>query len=490
MKLHSAVFLLAVLVPAGASAQGPGKPVLSGVPIEPSYLVASQDYTQVEDFEYACGEGTIIASWVEKSGEINLMAFPPTGEVHQRHLPLAVVDKVHIPLNAVAMVGGKPCVLYDRWDRGTGAVSLVLQRYTLPLLEEEGPEVVIGEISLSPESYHGSRLHFEVRHSPDGEKTLLFFDKIKQGGIKLALCWVVDNDLNILWNGVYRIPVQARDSQSECWLMNNGHVYLLAKALALEEGDLKESASGAPELKKERVSYNKNTYAWYELYGETFNHWEGAAKQNDLWPLQVGKRVYFAGFEYAENDTWHVKDAQWVVYDAHEDGLEPKRLAQGKLNGKHAAYYDGDEGRSRSWATTDNQGSTYITQIVKGGTAMVKLNADAQVEWEKLLNWDNALFFPRGDQLISYLYLEKGQGKKAVAGESFHGRGTVGQPLRRPYWMSLNHDGTSRTWAVLPADEKKDTYNYDALDVMRDCGCYIYRSKTKPKGLARVDLSE
>jgi hypothetical protein len=32
--------------------------------------------------------------------------------------------------------------------------------------------------------------------------------------------------------------------------------------------------------------------------------------------------------------------------------------------------------------------------------------------------------------------------------------------------------------------------NYDVLDVMRDCGCYIYRSKTKPKGLARVDLSE
>jgi hypothetical protein len=489
MKLHSAVIVLVVLAPAGAYAQGPGKPLRSGVPIEPSYLARSQNYTHVEDYEYACGNGIIAASWVEKSGEINLMAFSPAGEVHQRRLPLSLVDNVHIPLNAVAMIGGKPCVLYDRWDKGTGVVSLVLQRYSLPLLEEEGPEVNIGEIPLSP-SYDGGRLHFKVRHSPDGEKTLLFFDNIKQGGIMLALCWVVDNDLNILWNGVYRIPAQSRDSQSESWLMNNGHVYLLAKALALEEGDLKESGSGAPQLKKERVSFNKNTYAWYELYGETFNHWEGAAKQNDLCPLQVGNRVYFAGLEYAANDTWHIKDAQWVVYDAHEEGLEPKRLAQGRLNGKRVTYYGGDEGRTKVWATTDNQGNIYIAQIVKGGTEMLKLNADAHVEWEKLLNWDNALFFPRGDELHSYLYLDNGHGKKAVAGESFHSRGITEQAFRRPYWMSLNQEGNSRVVAVLPEDEKMEIENYDVLDVMRDCGCYIYRSKTKPKGLARVDLSE
>lgn len=484
MKLHSAILLLAMLAPACASAQGPGKPVLSGVPIRSSSVALYPDY------EYACGQGTIAAGWVEKSGVINLMAFSPAGEVHQRSLPLSVVNKVHVPLNTVAMIGGKPCVLYDRWDKETGAVSLAMQRYSLPLLEEEGPEVAIGEIPLSPKSYRGWRLHFEVRHSPDGKKTLLFYDKIEQGGIKLAMCWVLDNDLNILWNGVYRIPVQARDSQSECWLMNNGHVYLLMKALALDEGDLKESETGAPQLKKERVSYNKNTYAWYELHGETFNRWEGAAEQNDLWPLQVGMRVYFAGLEYDAGDIWHVKDATWVVYDADESGLDPKRLAKGRLNGESPRWYYGDPGRSKSWATTDNQGNIYISQIVKGGTAMLKLNADAKVEWEKLLNWDNALFFPRGDQLNSYLYLENGQGRKAIAGEPFHGRGTVGQPYRRPYLMNLNRDGTSRTVAILPEDEKVEIYTYDAMDVMRDCGCFVYQSNTKPKGLARINLSE
>lgn len=312
------IAVLAICAATATSAQRPKSPVRTGVLITPKF--ASYPY---DGREYGCGDGIVAAVWNTKKDDFKLMTVGPKGEKQVRDLPLAVERNVHRPVNAVAVIGGKPCVFYDRWDKKTGVVSLFAQRYAMPSLESDGPELSLGDMPLDPKSYDGSRLTFDIKKSPDGKQTLLMFDRIQAGGIKLALCWVLDNELNIAWKGGYQLPVQAAESQSDYWIMDNGYVYYTVKAVNLDEKDLKEKKDGTTAVKKNQSVVKHGSTTWFELHGETFNQWSGGHDQNlpDMMPIQAGNHLLFAGIEAREDKRG---SDSWVLYDAGEGGLDMK----------------------------------------------------------------------------------------------------------------------------------------------------------------------
>lgn len=479
MKYNPILFSLSLFVFTAASAQKPNAPVRSAT-------------VAVGDLSYAaCGEGIVATVWAKRN-DFKLMTLASSGERHERKLDLAMTGALHYPLNGVAVINGKPCVFHDRWDKKTGVVSLFAQRYAMPGLEPEGPEVAIGEIPLDPKSYQGMPLSIGIKHSPDGKKTLLMFDKIQQGGIKLALCWVLDNDLNVSWGGGYRLPVSAEGSSTDYWVMNNGHVYYRVHASVLEEDDIKEKKDGSLAVKNPNAMHRRRSNTtWYELQGETFNQWTGNEGEGPgaLTPVQHGDRVLFAGLGRAAD-----QEAGWVLYDAGTGGLAPQKIAGGPFPNERSRSVFMVPGREVAYAGMDGQGDIYIAYVVQDGTRMVKVNTEGTVLWNKLLPWDNARFFPLGEKLASYRLLTSGNTRKALAGDAWGEPSIYNNAITRPVLFTIDADGNHRAMEVLPEDERvpaNDIKVAEAMEVLEGCGCYVYHSNHKSgKGLARVDFSE
>ncbi|MEO5585992.1 MAG: hypothetical protein ABIQ75_11090, partial [Flavobacteriales bacterium] len=133
--------------------------------------------------------------------------FPKNGQAMSTPVDLPD-EKGRTSFSGFGMLGNTPCVVYNTWDKKSGDVTLFAQGYTSSSFAPIGQAVKLGAIPLS-KSYQGSALNIRTTPSPDGSKMLFLFDDLQMGGIKLALCWVVDSELNLLWSGQYRIPMQS-----------------------------------------------------------------------------------------------------------------------------------------------------------------------------------------------------------------------------------------------------------------------------------------
>lgn len=436
----------------------------------------------VHAFDYH--EGTIVLARGVKQGEIMVASFAENGETHERAVGLAGKGKSRCPLNAVAILGGKACVFYDEWDKRTGLLSLFVQQYRLPNLEADGAPVRYGEIPLDAKGFHGARVAMEMRHSPNREKTLLILDKIQQGGIKLALCWVFDNNMDLEWSGGYRLPVQAMSSESKIWLMDNGRVYYRVSGVVLEEDDLKEKRDGSVEVRKNQDAHKHGSTSWFQLRGEEFMTWEEGSAS--LVPVQSGAEVWFAGLEPGGPQ----KSGQWALYRHDGTGFAPKLVA--KQPWPHAI-----KGVSRFtkldneliWAMPDLQGDFYIALVQDGGTGVVKVDKQGSVAWSKMLPWDNALFVPVGDKLVSYRWLNNPQMRKALNNMAYKELTTQAGLPTRPVLLTMDADGNHRTTEILDPAYKVESKSYTQADMMAACGCFVFKGKEKgAKGFSRVRL--
>ncbi len=472
MRHHLSALGLLLTLSTPVIAQVPSAPVWSGHEVETVYLAPT--------FR-TCHEGNIYSLETSEK-EHTFSVFQPAGTLVKKTLPRKG-PKNHVDINAMTIVGGQPCIVFDEWDVKTGELNVFVQRYTTEL-EIDGAAVPLGKIPLDPKSYAGWQLVFDVMRSPDGSKNLFLFDRLQSGGIKLAMCWVTDDDLDILWKGIYRIPVQAVGSESDVWLMDNGHVIMRMSAVVLEQEDVKEKKDGTLKVKDVQNPYKHSSTSWYEMFGETFNKWsEDLAddSESNYRPLQVGDKVVLAGVR--RTGPRKSPDLQWVLLEV-KDGFDPKPLQNGTLK---------VDPKNFEWnvrAALDKQGAVYITMKQEEGVYMVKVDPARGLEWERNLNWDETAFSALGDRMASLTTLSKDQLEKLEAGRPW--RPAIGNFTLTPLLLSVDPDGQNRTMRVLPIAEqevqKHWSYNNN---IFRECGCYISGSHSKKrKGMVRVDFTD
>lgn len=473
MKLRSSIFLAASLAFTGASAQQPGPPVIADGNAPKIVYSYSLDV--------ACANDIIFMLYPPNwPSEITLSSFAPDGKLITRSINLPVSAKNHYQVNAFTAIGNNPCVVYDEWDKKTGIVSIFAQRYAPNDLAEVGKPVALGTIPLDEKTYRGDQLMMSTRQSPDGKNTLLIFDKIQQGGIKLAMCWVLDNNLNTVWSGAYKIPVQAYGSSNNYWLMNDGRVYAESYAIVLDEDDVKETKEGSTKLKRTENPYKHRVSSWYELHGKSFQKWERKQDEDKRFavePLQVGERVFFAGVYDHDGDPKTIQ--QWVLYDAGANDFDPQLVATGDLKGER-------DRSAESAAIVDDQGNIFVSLGVKDGMSMVKLNAHGIVAWNRVLPWRNSNFIAQGEHLLSYSWMTAAEEKAVLAGKVVR-PATDLAGYSNAMMLVVNSDGAFHPIKLLPENSSiKEVYGYWRL--FEDCGCMLYRSgKKDAKGIARVN---
>lgn len=161
-------------------------------------------------------------------------------------------------------------------------------------------------------------------------------------------------------------------------------------------------------------------------------------------------------------------------------------------DGENLVYWGLWDGRSTTWSGSDANGGIYISKLTNQGTRVVKVDASGALQWNKLLPWDNARFFPMGSHLVSYRLLSEKDLKQALAGQTWKEGPTTTLSGLRPVLFSLDEMGGHRAVEIWPMGDHAVTGDHLAtMGTMRDCGCFLYQSSEKSaKGLARIDFSE
>lgn len=169
----------------------------------------------------------------------------------------------------------KPDMIAQGWDKQTGEVAIMVQSRAPDDLQPEGSLVRVGKVPLDPKSYNGEPLNLRMILSPDETKKLIYFDGIQAQGIKLAMCWVLNASNTLLWNGIYRIPVQAYGAQSFVRITDDGKVIVEAEAITLDESNTVEKKDGTVKAQVDKTYYGKTSRTFYMLHAEEFRSWDG-----------------------------------------------------------------------------------------------------------------------------------------------------------------------------------------------------------------------
>lgn len=489
MKLHPATFLIAVLISVVSTAQKPAPPVSSDIK-----MWKIGDLVQYYN-RFACHEKGVVMTHqngAHKPNEVTLYAFDEAGVTYNRTLDLPVSHKTkHAPLNGVAMIGGKPCVFYDRWDKETGEIQFFMQHHGFPGLELEGVERKLGEVKVDPKKYDGETFGLRIAKSPNKKFTLVMYNgaleeegkKEWQQG-KLIVCWVFDEELNVAWSGSYQLPVLEWNSSARSWIMDNGHVYLRVNGESSEG----KQAQDAPPPVQGRGIYKNHQLMYFELHDKTMNQWRDVPvdEANLLEAVQVGGRVFLAGVQGTRGKS--DGPSSWVLYDAGERGLDPVLVKKDFLEDVTVNSLIPDEGRTHVGVTSDQSGNIIISRLVEGGTRVLKVSARGDVIWSELLPWDNALFAALGNSLVSYRWLEGSAMKQALDGQLWSepkfatGRGG------RPVVLVLDENGRHSVMEMLPQSEKTNQWHIPASRILSECGCFLYQGKDLR--LKRVDFRQ
>ncbi|MGB3870428.1 MAG: hypothetical protein WA937_13330 [Flavobacteriales bacterium] len=432
--------------------------------------------------QLACADGTVYGSrWFSQPISAQLIKLAPDGKTGSKELVLPHKKK-HNAFNAFVMIGGKPCIVYDDWDKKTGVLQLSLQAYS-PALDPEGPPVALGSIPLNPKSYYGSSILLSTKHSADRTKTLIYYDDIQQGSVKLGMYWVVDENRELLWSGAYRIPVVALGSSTSTWLANDGHVHVRVKAVGLEDVKTKEKKDGTEALRTQAMPWRNMRTSWYEMFGETFNKWEPDTEDGEVgWNLSFanhGNTNMLAGLR----TTGSGKDitAEWVVLRL-DDGLSPVMVGRGPAKAVSG------EGALES-AVVDEAGNVYVSMLFKESTYLARIDQGSSLAWEHMLAWNNPSFFLYKGQASSMSGIAKGKVDKVLAGEAFQ-TVQMTNTTEVPMAIAVGPDGKDRRMVLLPEEEIRGFMSWEFNpESIIDCDCYTNLTP-KTKGFVSIKLAE
>ncbi|MEZ4806563.1 MAG: hypothetical protein R2815_03715 [Flavobacteriales bacterium] len=407
--------------------------------------------------------------------------FPKEGEGSALERPIDLpVQKNHDTFNSFCVLGGRPCVVYDTWDKKTGVVTVMAQRYTEQFLPD-GTPVQLGKIPLDAKSYGGGRIRIQAYQSPDNSKTLFLFDDIQMGGIKLAMCWVVDNELELVWGGAYRIPVASYGSSSATWVMDNGDVLMRINAVVLDEDNTKEKRDGSTQVKNS-VMNDKQSSTFYRLHGETFVMWDaelpGLNGSFEGAPTMIGDRILMGG--YVKPNERRSKARTWVVLEMDEK-MAPTVVASGSASREEPISFG---------KLVSGPDQTYLLLDHRGYVTVMKLDKEMRVEWEHSSPWEGVGAYVHGDHLYMPALGRNSNWKDVQDGKEWD----EGAYVSNGFWpMLLRWDATGgkSLHRFLPEDVDSARQRGWGADFrsIGSCGCYVDHSYEKAHpGLVRVQL--
>lgn len=257
------------------------------------------------------------------------------------------------------------------WDKETGHVDLRLQTFNRADAQPVSASVPVGMIPLDRKSYKGSALSIKAFPSPDSSKTLLYFDEIQSQGIKLAMCWVVDREGDPIWNGAYRLPVQALGSKTTITFTDGGQVLVEVSAVLLDEDNTREKKDGTMQAKVDQYYANRLSTTVYVMHGDEFLSWDGRIPGDaDASYLKVvdtpdGLR-FLASVQKGKR-----KDAacEWVLGKL-DAGFKPEVLATGSL---HAPLNQVMYTKATSF---------HALSFHDGDLTVIHIGIDGKVDWQ------------------------------------------------------------------------------------------------------------
>jgi len=288
----------------------------------------------------------------------------PTAEV--------IVAKPSIPgvviSNTYFYFKDKPWGIFQGWDKETGKVSLFAQAYDPDSFAANGAPFPIGTVPLDAGSYRGVPLRMETYPSPDQSKLLIYFDGIQSGNIKLAMCWVMDDAMQPVWNGMYRLPVQAYGAETNVNFFNDGQVAVDVEAIVLDADNTREKSDGSVSAKVDKSYINNRSITLYVLHGETFLMWDGE----------------FPNGVQAENAKLLNLDGVWHFLASTVTGKGKERRAEWIVGTMDGSFEPAETARGNGGSTkilVDEKGAFYN---IADGTVMkvTKLDVSGQILWE------------------------------------------------------------------------------------------------------------
>lgn len=327
--LFIGVFAASILLPCATIAQQPGTArELNIVPTEkkldfgwPSVYMGK---ARVFGTPRSTGEGSTVVEYT--------IPLDGSGQVEKRLLPQPSKFEGEIGSTSFNADDNSYRSVLHIWDKQTGRVDLRLQEFSRADAKPMGAFIPIGTVPLDPKSYKGSPLTFKRFFSPDSSKALLYFDDIQSGGIKLAMCWVVDKDGEPLWNGAYRIPVQALGAETTVAFTNKGQVLVEVSAVVLDEDNTREKKDGTVQAKVEKYYTNKTSTTLYLLHGDDFLSWDSRIS-NDAETTYIKAVDTPNGWRFLASVQKGKKKAathEWVL-GSLDAAFNPEVLAKGTL---------------------------------------------------------------------------------------------------------------------------------------------------------------
>ncbi|MEO7080604.1 MAG: hypothetical protein ABIY71_03715 [Flavobacteriales bacterium] len=452
-------------------AQAPGKTEWSNVPFNENGRIPTSVRTAY------CAEGGTyaLAEMVSGKNEYVGYIFPKNGPAVSRVVELPD-QKAHISFSAFCLMGNTPCVVYNTWEKETGLVTLFAQAYTAADFTPEGAPVKLGEIPLS-RSYQGSAIDVRTTPSPDGSKMLFLFDDIQQGGIKYALCWVTDRDLNPLWSGQYQIPVQSRGSKTTSYLMDDGRAYMSVRGVSLNEENVKEKKDGSVEAKTKAAYWKHSEENWYSMFGEEFHQWDCTVPELrgvfEGTPLMRNGQVVMAGLMLPEVKKGEQAKGTYVLLSIKE-GFTPEVIKSGAARSSSSKGVRAMEGEN---------GNIFLAVFQEKEMTMLKLDATGELQWERTSAHATKLAKAVGDRVIINYYgsqgalndLHAGKTPKASANGNFF-----------PIMFVWDAEGNTTAQRIFPEDAQVLRL-HDWDNTFDDCGCYVALSTEKKRpGLVRM----
>ncbi|MEO7080872.1 MAG: hypothetical protein ABIY71_05060, partial [Flavobacteriales bacterium] len=328
-----------------------------------------------EDIRAFCVDGVTyaFADVVEYKDEYVGYIFPKDGPVVRREVELPKQSGQRI-YSAFCVVGNTPSVVYTNRDKKTAVVSLFLQAFHSDSFEPDGPPMKLGDLPLT-KAYDGSAIRISTLPSPDRSKMLFLCEDLEQGGVKLALCWVLDRDLNPVWNGQYRIPKLAYGSASWSYFMDDGAVYMTAFGLNLTKELVKEQKDGTFVAKNnaEPQELKNRTSDWYSIKGDAFHTWDGSVAglpgTFSGTPVMQEGRVVMAGMMAMKGGP---ENEGTYVLLGMSDVLTPRVIKSGKSTVRYGVVR----------AMTSEAGNIYVALGGVNEMHMIKLNAAGDLLWE------------------------------------------------------------------------------------------------------------
>ena len=399
--------------------------------------------------------------------------------MQELHLPHV---KNHNSFNVFFVFQGKPCVIFDRWDKETAVVTLFLQRYSSATFEPEGAAQEIGVLRFNERSYLGTDVELKVEHAPDGQKLLIYYDALSIERQQGVVCWVLDKDFAPVWQNAFKMPVLAHNTRSKVRFTNTGDVYVAIYGAAITDDLIKQEEGDSGKVMVLAASLTRPRFTGAHMRGDLFEVWNGN--------LQPGVAIIDGTIERTHTGTYIAgvasegdgKDAlKWVLVRMDDTFSNPEVIAQGPLG----------EGKSMgsvaSLAAPD--GSLHFYLSGGGRKVIAEFDANARMKWSTA-----------SDVGISPdLFVHKGviHGGMDLSAEDVDnlraGRSMKETFDRRPHLISWDNEGVATYSALIPYTRriKKGSY-YDLLrssySNIPACGSYVFWDNEHRPSLYRVKL--